>query len=192
MSEVGYDRPLRTPGSGVLAGYLHEISTTRMDLAFLFVSAFAASTILPMSSEVVLGALAVAGTTDVWVLFGVATAGNTLGAVANWALGRYAATWRSRLISLDEAKFQRASRWFNRWGIWCLLLSWLPVIGDPLTLVAGVLRTAFIPFVLLVLVGKAARYLFVLFDLRVGLGVARPHGQRFPFDLDQGLRGRAG
>ena len=146
----------------VLAGYLHEISTTRMDLAFLFMSAFAASTILPMSSEVVLGALAVAGTTDVWVLFGVATAGNTLGAVANWALGRYAATWRIRLTSLDEANFERACRWFNRWGIWCLLFSWLPVIGDPLTLVAGVLRTAFIPFVLLVLVGKAARYLFVL------------------------------
>jgi membrane protein YqaA with SNARE-associated domain len=115
-----------------------------------------------MSSEVVLGALAVAGTTEVWMLFVVATAGNTLGAVSNWALGRYAATWRTRLTSLDEAKFQQASRWFNRWGIWCLLLSWLPVIGDPLTLVAGVLRTAFVPFVLLVLIGKAARYLFVL------------------------------
>jgi membrane protein YqaA with SNARE-associated domain len=134
-----------------------------MDLAFLFVSAFAASTILPMSSEVVLGALAVAGATDVWLLLAIATAGNILGAVVNWALGRYAATWRTRLASLDEAKFQRASCWFNRWGIWCLLLSWLPVIGDPLTLVAGVLRTAFVPFVLLVLVGKAARYLSVLF-----------------------------
>jgi membrane protein YqaA with SNARE-associated domain len=133
-----------------------------MDLAFLFVSAFAASTILPMSSEVVLGALAVAGATDVWLLLAVATAGNTLGAVVNWALGRYAATWRTRLTSLDEATFQRASRWFNRWGIWCLLLSWLPVIGDPLTLVAGVLRTAFLPFALLVLVGKAARYFFIL------------------------------
>jgi membrane protein YqaA with SNARE-associated domain len=134
-----------------------------MDLAFLFVSAFAASTILPMSSEIVLRALAAAGTTEVWMLFVVATAGNTLGAAANWALGRYAANWRTRLVSLDEAKFQRASRWFNRWGIWCLLLSWLPVIGDPLTLVAGVLRTPFVPFVLLVLIGKAARYLFVLF-----------------------------
>jgi membrane protein YqaA with SNARE-associated domain len=51
---------------------------------------------------------------------------------------------------------------FNRWGIWCLLLSWVPVIGDPLTLVAGALRTGFVPFVLLVLIGKAARYLFVL------------------------------
>jgi membrane protein YqaA with SNARE-associated domain len=133
-----------------------------MDLAFLFVSAFAASTILPMSSEVVLGALAVAGATDVWLLLVVATAGNTLGAVLNWVIGRYAATWRTRLLSLDEAKFERACRWFNRWGIWCLLLSWLPVVGDPLTLVAGVLRTAFIPFVLLVLAGKAARYLLLL------------------------------
>ena len=133
-----------------------------MDLAFLFVSAFAASTILPMSSEVVLGALAVAGATDAWLLLAVATAGNTLGAVVNWAIGRYAATWRTRLRSLDDASYERASRWFNRWGIWCLLLSWLPVIGDPLTLVAGALRTPFVPFVLLVLVGKAARYLFIL------------------------------
>ena len=108
-----------------------------MDLAFLFISAFAASTILPMSSEVVLGALAVAGATDVWLLLAVATAGNTLGAVANWGIGRYASTWRTRLHWLKEARFERACRWFNRWGIWCLLLSWLPVIGDPLALVAG-------------------------------------------------------
>lgn len=133
-----------------------------MDLAILFVSAFAAATILPMSSEVVLGALAAAGATDVWMLLAVATIGNTLGAVINWVLGRYASTWLTRLHSLEEAKFQRACRWFNRWGIWCLLLSWLPVVGDPLTLVAGALRTAFVPFLLLVLLGKAARYLFVL------------------------------
>ena len=120
-------------------------TSASMDLASLFVSAFAASTILPMSSEVVLGALAVAGASELWLLLAVATAGNTLGAVVNWALGRYAATWRTSLTSLDEAKFQRASRWFNRWGIWCLLLSWLPMIGDPLTLAAGVLRTAFVP-----------------------------------------------
>ena len=133
-----------------------------MDLAFLFVSAFAASTILPMSSEVVLGTLARSGSSEVWLLLAVATAGNTLGAVVNWGIGRYASTWRTRLHSLEEAKFERACRWFNRWGIWCLLLSWLPVVGDPLTFVAGALRTAFVPFLLLVLVGKAARYLFVL------------------------------
>jgi len=133
-----------------------------MDLAFLFISALAASTILPMSSEAVLGMLARSGSSEVWLLLAVATAGNTLGAVVNWGIGRYAATWRTRLLSLDDAQFERACRWFNRWGIWCLLLSWLPVVGDPLTLVAGVLRTGFVPFVLLVLVGKAARYLFVL------------------------------
>jgi membrane protein YqaA with SNARE-associated domain len=132
-----------------------------MDLLVLFMSAFAASTILPMSSEVVLGALAAAGTSDRALLL-VAIVGNTLGAVVNWGIGRYAATWRGRLPSLDDAKFERASRWFHRWGIWCLLFSWLPVVGDPLTLVAGVLRTPLLPFVLLVLVGKAARYLFVL------------------------------
>jgi membrane protein YqaA with SNARE-associated domain len=133
-----------------------------MDLAFLFISALAASTILPMSSEVVLGTLARSGSSEVWLLFAVATAGNTLGAVVNWGIGRYASTWRTRLHSLDDAKFERACRWFNRWGIWCLLLSWLPVVGDPLTLVAGTLRTAFVPFVLLVLLGKAARYLIIL------------------------------
>lgn len=133
-----------------------------MDLAILFLSAFAASTILPMSSEVVLGALAVAGATDVWLLLAVATLGNSLGAALNWAIGRYAATRRTRFVSLDEAKFQRARYWFHRWGIWCLLLSWLPVVGDPLTLVAGLLRTAFVPFLVLVFVGKAARYLVVL------------------------------
>ena len=129
-----------------------------MDLAFLFTSAFAASTILPMSSEVVLGTLARSGSSEVWLLLAVATAGTTLGAVVNWGIGRYASTWRTRLHSLEEAKFERACRWFNRWGIWCLLLSWLPVVGDPLTLVAGALRTAFVPFVLLVLLGKAALY----------------------------------
>src|SRR5688500_7770077 len=133
-----------------------------MDLLVLFMSAFAASTILPLSSEVVLGALAASGTSDRALLLAVATAGNTLGAVVNWGIGRYAATWRGCLLPLDDAKFERASRWFNRWGIWCLLFTWLPVVGDPLALVAGVLRTAFIPFVLLVVVGKAARYLFVL------------------------------
>jgi membrane protein YqaA with SNARE-associated domain len=132
-----------------------------MDLALLFVSAFAASTILPMSSEVVLATMAASRSAEPALLLAVATAGNTLGAVVNWGIGRYAAIWRL-LLSVDERKFQRASRWFSRWGIWCLLLSWLPVVGDPLTLIAGMLRTAFVPFLVLVLAGKAGRYLVVL------------------------------
>jgi membrane protein YqaA with SNARE-associated domain len=133
-----------------------------MDLAVLFASAFVASTILPMSSEAVLAAMAVAGSADRVLLFLVATAGNTLGAVVNWALGSYAAHWISGRVARERLQFERASRWFQRWGVWCLLLSWLPVVGDPLTLVAGLLRTAFVPFVLLVLIGKASRYALIL------------------------------
>ena len=133
-----------------------------MDLAVLFASAFVASTILPMSSEAVLAAMAVAGSADRVLMFLVATAGNTLGAVVNWALGSYAAHWISGRVARERLQFERASRWFQRWGVWCLLFSWLPVVGDPLTLVAGLLRTAFVPFVLLVLIGKASRYALIL------------------------------
>lgn len=133
-----------------------------MDLVVLFLSAFAASTIVPMSSEAVLAVIALSGSASPLLLLTVATAGNTLGATLNWGIGRYAATWRGRLTSFPEAKFRRASRWFQRWGVWSLLLSWLPIVGDPLTLIAGLLRTPFLPFFLLVLTGKAARYLAVL------------------------------
>jgi hypothetical protein len=101
----------------------HSGQGRAMDLAVLFLSAFGAATILPMSSEVVLGARVLAGTSNLCLLLAVATAGNTLGAVVNWGLGRYAARWRTRLVALDEAKFECACRWFQRWGIWCLLLS---------------------------------------------------------------------
>lgn len=133
-----------------------------MDLGALFLSAFAASTILPMSSEAVLAGLVAFGSTDPLLLLAVATAGNTLGAVFNWGVGRLASDSRWRLRAVADARFQQASRWFNRWGIWSLLLTWIPVVGDPLTLVAGFLRTAFVPFVLLVLIGKAARYAMIL------------------------------
>jgi membrane protein YqaA with SNARE-associated domain len=60
---------------------------------------------------------------------------------------------------------QRAARWFERYGIWCLLFSWVPVIGDPLTLVAGLAKVRLLPFFVLVLVGKSLRYALVLMTL---------------------------
>ena len=102
------------------------------------------------------------GATDPLLLLAAATAGNTLGAVFNWSMGRLASNSRWRLRPIADARFQQASRWVNRWGIWSLLLSWMPVIGDPLTLVAGALRTSFVPFLVLVLVGKTAPYAAVL------------------------------
>lgn len=133
-----------------------------MDLAALFLSALGASTILPMSSEAVLAAMTMTGNVDRALLFLVATAGNTLGSVINWLLGRYAGVWVEGRMAGRRRAYDRAVRWFRRFGIWSLLLSWLPVVGDPLTLVAGLLRTPFLPFVVLVLIGKAARYGAVL------------------------------
>lgn len=131
-------------------------------LAGLFTSALLAGSILPAQSELVLGALLVAGEMPPWLLVAVATAGNVLGACINYALGRSAARLRHRRsFPLTEAGWQRSTALFNRHGLWCLLLSWLPVIGDGFTVVAGAARTRFWLFALLVTLGKGGRYALV-------------------------------
>ena len=125
----------------------------------LFVTAFLAATLLPLSSEAVLAALAAADGFDLFVLIAVATAGNTLGALVNWLLGRFCLRWRDRRwFPVDAARLDTASDRFRRYGVWSLLLAWVPVIGDPLTFVAGVLGVRLAYFLPLVAIGKAARY----------------------------------
>lgn len=129
----------------------------------LFAAALLAATVLPAQSEVVLGYLDATGAHDVRVLLLVATTGNVLGSVVNWAMGRYLVHFKERRwFPIKPAQIDRATAWFNRWGIWSLLLAWMPVIGDPLTFVAGILRVGFWPFLLLVAAGKAARYAVLL------------------------------
>jgi membrane protein YqaA with SNARE-associated domain len=128
----------------------------------LFVSAFAAATILPMSSEAVLSALVAAEGFDIWFLIGIASIANTLGAVVNWVLGRYCLRWRDhRWFPVSASALDRASRWSARYGQVSLLFAWVPVIGDPLTFAAGVLRVPVWRFLLLVAVGKTLRYVAV-------------------------------
>ncbi len=128
----------------------------------LFVSAFLAATVLPMSSEAVLSALVVGDGFDLWLLIALASIGNTLGAVVNWLLGRYCLRWRDRKwFPVSAAALERASRWFSRYGVFSLLFAWLPVVGDPLTFVAGILRVRFALFLVLVALGKTARYVAV-------------------------------
>jgi membrane protein YqaA with SNARE-associated domain len=118
-----------------------------------------AATVLPASSEAVLLGLLAAGRGDALVLVAVATVGNTLGSVVNWGLGRGIERLRHRpWFPLSPARYAAASRLFTRYGTWTLLFAWLPVVGDPLTVVAGALRVRLLPFVLLVASGKAARY----------------------------------
>lgn len=132
-------------------------------LAGLFLTAFLAATVLPAQSEFLLGALHLSGDRDKYVLVAVATAGNVLGSTINWVLGRYLMHFRNRRwFPVKERMIDRAARWYRRWGVWTLLLAWAPVVGDPLTLVAGMLKTNLWLFLTLVTIGKAARYLGVV------------------------------
>lgn len=128
----------------------------------LFGSSFLAATILPFYSEVLLFALLRDGG-DPWMLVAVATLGNTLGAVVNWVLGLYILRFQhKRWFYFSQKQISKAQAWFQRYGVWTLLLAWLPIGGDPLTLIAGIMRVKIVPFLLLVGLGKGLRYVFVV------------------------------
>lgn len=135
----------------------------------LFASAFIAATILPAQSEAVLVAMLASGQYAPWLLITVASVGNVLGALVNWFLGRGIERFRSRKwFPATGHQLERATAWYSRWGRWSLLLSWLPVGGDALTVVAGVLKEPLWSFLILVTIGKAARYV-VLAHVALGL-----------------------
>lgn len=128
----------------------------------LFLSAFASATLLPGSSEATLFALLATGRGDPSLLLVVATFGNVLGSLLNWMLGRYLFHFRKHpWFPIGPEAYDRAIQRFRRYGVLLLLLSWAPVIGDPLTLVAGVLRIRLLPFLLLVSLGKGGRYIII-------------------------------
>ncbi|RDJ14782.1 YqaA family protein [Rhizobium grahamii] len=127
--------------------------------AGLFLVAFAAATIFPMQSEAGLVALILTEQYPVLALIAVATAGNVVGSTVNWLLGAGIARFRDkRWFPVSQPALDKAQGWYRRYGKWSLLLSWMPVIGDPITIVAGVLREPFPMFLLLVTVAKTARY----------------------------------
>ena len=131
-------------------------------LGGLFMAALLAATLLPAQSEAVLVGLLLAGYAP-WLLLGVASVGNVLGSVVNWALGRGIEHLRNRRwFPVSPAALARAERWYRRYGRWSLLLSWMPIIGDPLTVVAGVLREPLPVVFLLVSVVKDGRYLVLI------------------------------
>ena len=126
----------------------------------LFLSAFGAATLLPLQSEAVLVALLLAGQHPLWTVLLVATLGNVLGSWVNWLLGRSIEHYRERRwFPVSPARLQQAQDWYARYGRWSLLLSWMPVIGDPLTLVAGVMRERLWTFLIIVTLAKAGRYM---------------------------------
>lgn len=129
----------------------------------LFFAAFIAATLLPAQSEVVLAGLLLAGRQPPWLLVLVACAGNCLGSATNWLLGRYCLRYQERRWFPVKAKaLRKAEHWYRKCGRWSLLMSWMPVIGDPLTLVAGILREPFLSFIAIVVFAKLVRYVAVM------------------------------
>lgn len=128
----------------------------------LFATAFAAATLLPAYSEILLGTMATQGMSLFWLWFW-ATLGNTLGSVVNGIIGRQVDRFKDkRWFPISELQLHRARNRFNRYGQWSLLLGWLPLGGDALTLVGGIMRVPWLNFVVLVGIGKGLRYAFVL------------------------------
>lgn len=134
-----------------------------MSYLLLFLAAFGAASVLPFYSEPFLVALTVAGEEPLWALWLTATVGNVLGAVLNWWLAKNISRFQHhRWYPFTPSKWQRAQVWFNRYGVWTLLLSWAPIGGDALTVVAGLMRVPLKVFVPLVSIGKALRFAAVI------------------------------
>jgi membrane protein YqaA with SNARE-associated domain len=140
---------LRKPGIGIIVtAYIG-----------LFITALVAATILPAQSEAALVALILTGDYSTLTLVAVASAGNILGSLVNWILGRGIERFRGkRWFPVSASRLDSAQAWYRRYGKWSLLASWLPIIGDPITVVAGVLREPLPTFLLLVTIAKVGRY----------------------------------
>ena len=130
----------------------------------LFTISFLAATILPFSSELTLASLIATTSYNNLLLLILASFGNTLGSVVNWALGFYSRNLTTKKwFPFKETQIERSSKWFDKFGKLSLLFAWVPIIGDPLTLVAGLLRVKFLDFIILVAIGKVSRYLIVFY-----------------------------
>lgn len=137
-----------------------------MSLISLFLISFLAATILPAQSEAVLVGIALQKEYSLPLLLLVASTGNVLGACVNWLLGRYLLRFQDKKwFPVNGRQLEKGSVFYQRWGAWTLLFSWLPIIGDAFTIIAGVLHMRFMLFLVLVSLGKTARYAVILYAI---------------------------
>lgn len=130
----------------------------------LFAAAFAAGSILPVQSEAVLVGMLLLGHWSVWMLILVASIGNTAGTVINWYLGKTLEHYKDRKwFPANAEQLARAHHWYDKYGRASLLLSWVPIFGDGLTVIAGVMEERLSVFSAIVFAGKAARYIILAY-----------------------------
>ena len=130
----------------------------------LLIVSFLAATILLFSSEVVLTTMYLSNSFETYLLLIFASIGNILGSITNWYLGKKITIFQDRKwFPVSPDQLSRSRKYFQKYGLWSLLLAWVPIIGDPLTLLAGVLKVRFGIFFLLVSISKISRYVFILY-----------------------------
>lgn len=135
-----------------------------LDYIIVFSSSLLAATIAPFYSEVVLAAVLTRQPDAALLLWLLASIGNTLGSIVNWWLGKYLLHYRhKRWFPIKEKRLVSAQASFQRFGVWTLLLSWAPIGGDALTFIAGMMKVRLLPFIILVFIGKSARYGVVIY-----------------------------
>ena len=128
----------------------------------LFTISFLAATILPFSSELMLASMLSIENYNRTLLIAFSSLGNILGSIFNWVLGFYFIKLQNKKwFPFNQEQISKSSQWFEKYGKWTLLFAWVPIIGDPLTFVAGTMKTKFFIFLILVGIGKISRYLFI-------------------------------
>lgn len=133
-----------------------------MALLTVFLSALVAATVLPAQSEAVLVYHLTQRPDQVILLVTIASLGNVLGSVINWVLGRFLRRFQNySWFPASPEKLAQAQWMYDRYGRYSLLLSWVPIIGDPITIVAGIMREPLIRFLIWVSMAKVGRYVFL-------------------------------
>ena len=133
------------------------------ELVALFSSAFLAATLLPAQSEMLLAVMDSSGEHNSWILVAIATAGNVMGSIVNFFLGVYLIHFQhKKWFPIGQSSIEKATGVYQKYGVWTLLCAWMPIIGDPLTLVAGIFRVNFLVFLALVTIGKMVRYISIV------------------------------
>jgi len=139
-----------------------------MTYLILFLSAFVSATLIPFGSEALL-IYDIKEGYNLALLLLVATIGNSLGSLVNYFIGLKGEEFLVRKNYLKEERILKTKKYFDKYGAFCILLSWMPIIGDPITFIAGVLKYNLRVFILLVVLAKFARYAFLAYVVSISL-----------------------